>query len=120
MILALLLAAAAPARSQMELSVQAGTDYRAADAAMNVQYRATMAHMKQMGGLNAPDAQVGPSYRSALLASQRAWLGYRDAECAVEGYEFRGGTAEGMAGSQCLARLTRARTAQLRQMAVTK
>ncbi|WP_375383341.1 lysozyme inhibitor LprI family protein [uncultured Sphingomonas sp.] len=107
-------------QTQADLNQQAGTDYRAADAAMNVQYRATLARMTGMDGLHAPDAKAGPSYQAALLASQRAWLQFRDAECIVEGYEFRGGLAQGMAQSQCLGRLTRARTAQLRQMAIPK
>ena len=111
MLIAMLIAAAAPAQSQTELTTQAGRAAKAADAAMNGQYRKTMAAMKARDSSGVP--LVGPSYQNALLAAQRAWLAYRDAECVVEGYEFRGGTAEGMAGAQCLADLTRARTKQL-------
>jgi uncharacterized protein YecT (DUF1311 family) len=109
-----ILAAAAAAQGQADLNNQAGRAAAAADAALNVQYRKTMAAMKKMDALNAPDAQVGPSYQNALLAAQRAWLAYRDAECQLASYEFRGGSAMPMAHAQCLADLTNARTKQLK------
>ena len=112
-LIAIFLAAAAPVQSQMELTMRAGDAARAADAEMNAQYRQTMARMKLMDDGMASDATAGPSYQNALLAAQRAWLKYRDAECVVEGYEFRGGSAQGMAGAQCIANLTRARIRQL-------
>ena len=114
MLIAMLLAAA-PVRIQTDMGMQAGAAARTADAAMNAQYRATMAQMKKMDALGPqPDATTGPIYQNALLAAQRAWLAYRDAECRVEGYEFRGGSAEGMAHAQCLADLTKARTKELK------
>lgn len=115
MLLAPVLAGAAPVQSQTDLTMQAGNAVKAADAAMNAQYRQTMAAMKAIDALGPqPDATTGPSYQNALLAAQRAWLAYRDAECVVEGYEFRGGSAAGMARGQCIADLTRARTKELR------
>ena len=50
---------------------------------------------------------------AALLASQRAWLAFRDRECVVEGGELAGGSAQGMVIANCRARLTTERTAQL-------
>lgn len=114
---ALLLVAAPPDLSQSGLNVRAGGDFTAADAAMNVQYRATVAAMRKMDGVDAPDAKSGLSYQGALLASQRAWLAFRDAECLAEGYHFRGGSAQGMAVEDCKATLTQARTAQLKALA---
>jgi uncharacterized protein YecT (DUF1311 family) len=112
--IAILIALATPAQTQTDMNAQAGQAAAAADAAMNAQYRQTMAEMKKMDGYNAPDATTGPSYQNALLAAQRAWIAYRDAECVVEGYEFRGGSAESIAHAQCIADLTRARTRQLK------
>lgn len=113
----LLLVAATPDTSQSGLNVRAGSDLARADAAMNAQYRVTMAAMRNMDGFDAPDAKSGPSYGQALLAAQRAWLGFRDAECVAEGYHFRGGSAQNMAVADCRTALTQARTAQLKALA---
>lgn len=45
----------------------------------------------------------------ALLASQRVWLVYRDAECARQGFAERGGSMESMLVNACLAAMTTAR-----------
>ena len=50
----------------------------------------------------------------ALRAAQRAWIGYRDGQCTLVGFEARGGTMEPMLVSGCKATLTRARTKELR------
>ena len=115
MLLIAMLLAAMPAQTQADMTRQAGRDAAAADAAMNAQYRSTMASMKEADDQKAFDAGSGPSYRNALLAAQRAWLAYRDAECVLEGYEFRGGSAAPMAHAQCRAALTEARTRALKE-----
>lgn len=49
--------------------------------------------------------------KSALLASQRAWLAYRDADCdGAVGQEWEGGSGRPMAVYTCSAELTRRRT----------
>lgn len=103
-------------QTQMQMDQAADVAFRRADAAMNVEYRATTAEMKKMDK-DVPPGAAGPSYDAALLSSQRAWLKFRDAECLVEGYQYRGGTAEPMAASQCLARVTGQRTKQLKMIA---
>ena len=52
-------------------------------------------------------------YGDALLASQRAWIVFRDAECVWQGYEAHGGSLEPMIVNDCSARLTRDRIKQL-------
>jgi uncharacterized protein YecT (DUF1311 family) len=95
---------------------QAGaSSYQAADAALNAQYRRTLAQAQRLDrGVRPTDG--GPTYAAALLAAQRAWLAFRDAECRVEGYQYRGGSAQGMVHRQCLTDLTRTRTTQLRTL----
>ncbi|WP_242097854.1 lysozyme inhibitor LprI family protein [Sphingomonas sp. CROZ-RG-20F-R02-07] len=102
-----------------DLNACAGADWMRADAAMNAQYRATMAQMKASDAHPQPDATTGPTYAAALLASQRAWLAFRDAECVSEGYRNRGGSMEEMVILGCKADLTRARTGQLHALTVT-
>jgi len=103
-------------QTQMQMDQAADAAFRRADAAMNAQYRATMAQMKRMDE-DTPPHPPDPSFEAALLTSQRAWLKFRDAECLVEGYQYRGGSAEPMAAAQCLATITEQRTKQLKTVA---
>jgi uncharacterized protein YecT (DUF1311 family) len=48
-----------------------------------------------------------------LIQSQRAWLNYRDAQCASEGLSARGGSMEPVLIGACKRELTKARTQQL-------
>ena len=115
--------AAAPVQTQADMNQQVGRAYHTADAALNDQYRRLMVVMVSADRTRDDDLRKGaekpdgdPGYRSALLASQRAWIAYRDADCKVASFEFRGGSAQGMAGGQCLTDVTKARTAELKQL----
>lgn len=112
---ALLVAAPAGAQTQTAMNQQAGAAWKAADAAMTVQWQRTYAAMKRR---DATDTTRGGGfgYAAATLASQRAWLAFRDSQCAIEGGEYAGGSMQPMVRAQCLARLTRERTAQLKDM----
>jgi uncharacterized protein YecT (DUF1311 family) len=57
-----------------------------------------------------------PGYFDQLLAAQRAWIAFRDAHCASEGYEFRGGSMEPFMIGTCMTKLTEERTAQLKDL----
>ena len=58
-----------------------------------------------------PDAEQGAA--TGLRDGQRAWITYRDAACATEGYLSHGGSIEPMVVAYCLARLTKARAADV-------
>jgi uncharacterized protein YecT (DUF1311 family) len=117
LLITLLLAAAdcGNVRTQTAMTACAGQSYAAADAEMTRQWKVTYAYMK---GRDAHDTSRGGGfgYAAAALASQRAWLQYRDTQCVIEGGEFAGGTLQPMAQAQCKARLTKARTAQLKSL----
>ena len=100
----ILLAAPVAAQTQHSLNAQAGADYRRAGAQLNAQYRAIMAQARRGGGKDA----------SLLLASQRAWLQYRDSECNRVAARYEGGSMQPMQHSACLAQLTRLRTRELK------
>jgi uncharacterized protein YecT (DUF1311 family) len=114
-VLTLLVAIPALAQTQAQMNASAGTDYRRADATMAAQWKRTYAYMK---GRDAQDSSRGGGfgYAAATLESQRAWLKFRDTQCVIEGGEFAGGSMQPMARGQCLARLTKERTAQLRTL----
>lgn len=114
MLIALMLAGAA-LQTQADLNRSTGVSFQAADAAMNRQWKVTLAYMKDR---DAQDISRGGGfdYAAALLASQRAWLTFRDAQCAIESAQMAGGSAQGMVRTQCRTRLTGDRTQQLKAL----
>ena len=100
------------ATTQMELTYCAQLDFADADEQLNAQYKLTREAMKDWDADGGED--LG-SASDALLASQRAWLAFRDAQCALHGYQARGGTMEPMLIYGCQAVLTRQRTQQLKE-----
>lgn len=86
--------------SQQMMNICAGEDYQAADARLNATYQ---------GLISSDDADD----KKLLQAAQRAWITFRDAECAHSAAASAGGSIHSMEVSQCLARLTNDRTKQL-------
>jgi len=81
----------------------------------------------QWKALEYYDAQLNRNYhqlkhtlsrkeQSRLRNAQRAWIVWRDKECAFEGYPMRGGSAEQHFVNDCLIRLTRQRAVGLRSL----
>ncbi len=88
--------------SQAEASGCAHREYQAADAELNRVYNQLAA------ALDAED-------RALLKASELSWIKYRDTNCAFESSQYKGGTMRPMIESFCLTRVTKARTAELRE-----
>jgi uncharacterized protein YecT (DUF1311 family) len=126
MIAAFLLLAAAPAepeescaspQTQLAMNMCAQGDFERADAAMNVQWRRTVAAAKAADRSIDRTYDRQPGYHQTLLAAQRAWLTYRDQHCLGESFAARGGSMAPMLVSGCKASLTEARTRQLKELA---
>jgi uncharacterized protein YecT (DUF1311 family) len=88
--------------TQMGLNMCAAAKFNAEDARLNTAYREIMKRLT--------DDAAG---RQALQKAQRAWIGFRDAECAFSTAGTEGGSIHPMMVSQCLAAFTAARTEQL-------
>ena len=103
--------------SQSDMTQCAAQSFVRADKALNAQWKRTLAAMKAADA--GYDRQPGDTSSSAglLLQSQRAWLQYRDAQCRLQSYAMRGGSAAPMIDYGCKARLTTARTRQLADVA---
>ena len=86
--------------SQQMMNICAGEDYQAADARLNKAYQ----------DLISSDDADG---KRLLQAAQRAWITFRDAECAHSTAASVGGSIHSMEVSQCLTRLTNDRIKQL-------
>lgn len=109
---AALAAVPAGAQTQAQMTRTAEQEYKTADAAMTREWNATNAFMKRRDGADRSRGG-GFGYAGSLLASQRAWLKYRDSQCVIEAGEFAGGSMQAMARFSCLADLSRARGKQL-------
>ena len=106
----------ANATAQVELTYCAEQDWMDADADLNAAYKAAMALMKQIDADLPQDEQGAAANRKA---AQRAWISFRDAACAAEGYLMHGGSAEPMVIYGCRAGLTKVRAADLWLLAQT-
>lgn len=91
------------ASTQTDMSLCADQAYRKSDADLNAAYRDVMARL-----VDNKDATT------RLQAAQKAWLFFRDAECAFSSAGVTGGSAYPMVLSMCLDKLTQARTKELR------
>ncbi|HEV7307652.1 lysozyme inhibitor LprI family protein [Ensifer sp.] len=103
--------------TQMDMNSCANQDYEAADGELNEIYRQALAATEAQ---DAELAEINADYvgaQAALKKAQRAWIGYRDGQCELAGFEARGGSMEPMLVSGCLAELTKARTKELKAIA---
>lgn len=104
-------------QTQSAMNICAAREFEAADAALNAQWSATRAVMRTRDMMD-PATDERPGYFEQLLAAQRAWLAFRDAHCAAEGYAARGGSMEPLLVAICRTGLTQARTAQLHALEI--
>jgi uncharacterized protein YecT (DUF1311 family) len=79
-----------------------GAETQAWDSLLNTEYKARRAEMDKTG------------LTDKLVAAQRAWVAFRDAECGLEVARWGDGTLAGVVGANCLMEMTAARAAQLR------
>jgi uncharacterized protein YecT (DUF1311 family) len=85
----------APGLSQAELNECYGNAYKKIDAELNVLYRQITARLKD-----------DKATTKLLVAAQRAWVAFRDAECDFSASGVSGGSAHGMILAICLNKLT--------------
>jgi uncharacterized protein YecT (DUF1311 family) len=95
-------------KDQMTMTFCAGKDFQKADQKLNE------AWVKFKADAEDSDKDTGKhEYVDALLESQRAWIGFRDAECTWQGFAAHGGSAENDIIQMCMAKLTKDRLRQL-------
>lgn len=88
--------------TQAEASECAYREYQAADAEMNKAYSQLV-------------SKIDADARARLKEAELSWIKYRDANCRYESSFYLGGTMRPMIESFCLARMTKARTAEIRE-----
>ncbi len=101
--LAAMTAGCGSAVTQADMNLCAADRFARSDAALNTQFRRTY---------NALHGRA-----KLLLTAQRAWLAFRDAECAAVTAGSVGGTIHSMDVAECRTRLTTDRIHQLADLA---
>ena len=89
----------AHAPDQQAMNQCADRNYKQSDAALNVLY-AQIGHRLE---------NSDPDIRKRLVAAQRAWIGFRDAECKFATSASAGGSISPMLYAECADMLTRKR-----------
>ena len=100
-------------QTQADMTICAGKDYEKADKELNVAYQKLRKLLIERD--KAADA-AGKGATDALVTAQRAWVAFRDANCALAGFQARGGSMEPMLISSCLAETSGKRAEELRQL----
>jgi uncharacterized protein YecT (DUF1311 family) len=100
--------------TQQDSNFCADRAWKLADEDLNLAYGMARSLMQQTDAA-LPQADRGAEV--ALRDAQRAWITFRDAACRAEGYVFFGGSIRPLVVSNCLERMTRARTEDLRALA---
>ena len=92
-----------PRATQYDLNVCAGASLKRSDVEMNTLYGRIRLRLKD-----------DPDTLKRLVAAQRAWLAFRDAECGFASGAESGGSIYPMVYSNCLEGLTRKRIGDLK------
>lgn len=100
--------------TQLDMNLCADRAWKLADEDLNLAYGMARSLMRQTDAA-LPEGDRGAEM--ALRDAQRAWITFRDAACKAEGYVWFGGSIRPLVVSQCLERMTRARTEELRALA---
>lgn len=88
----------ADATTQGEMNQCAAKENKAADNELNSLYKQITARLKD-----------NPEATQMLVKAQRAWLGFRDAECEFSASGVEGGSAYPLIYSNCITAQTKAR-----------
>lgn len=108
------------AETQFEMNHCSGLEFDAADKALNKTWSEIRAAIKTIDENNKEYAPYEPSAAENLLKAQRAWIDYRDGQCAAEAAQYAGGTIQPLIRSSCLTGMTKKRTEELQQMIVDR
>jgi uncharacterized protein YecT (DUF1311 family) len=101
------------AQDTMSMAACLDKQYAAADAVLNAAYKSAMAQMKSIDE-SLPKSERGA--QDALRSAQRAWIAVRDGTCAAEGFNWVGGSGQGIAVMSCMLDETEARSEVLARL----
>jgi uncharacterized protein YecT (DUF1311 family) len=79
--------------------------YKAADSELNKVYSGIRSSLLK-GSADAMEKENNQESLKRLVASEKAWIPFRDANCSLEGVEMLGGSGEGPVVGNCLVETT--------------
>lgn len=94
----------ANASDQATMNQCAGQDFKAADKELNAAYQQITGRLKD-----------NPEGKKLLVSAQRAWVGFRDAECKFSASGVAGGSVYPLIYSNCLTSVTKVRVEALKE-----
>ncbi|MFI8648200.1 lysozyme inhibitor LprI family protein [Pseudomonas iridis] len=94
----------ANASDQATMNQCAGQDYKAADKELNAVYQQITGRLKD-----------NPDGKKLLVSAQRAWIGFRDAECKFSSSGVTGASVYPLIYSNCMTAVTKVRVEALKQ-----
>lgn len=100
-------------RNQLEINACSYARYQRADEKLNRQWKLTLAEARRNPEEQRPELHGGMTDAQILIEAQRAWIAFRDAQCAFEKTHMPGSGGPAME-ADCLERLTLVRTGELR------
>lgn len=100
-------------QTQADMTICAGKDHEKADKDLNAAYQKLR---KQLAERDKTADASSKGATDALVTSQRAWVAFRDANCALAGFQARGGTMEPMLIASCLADMSSKRAEELKAL----
>jgi uncharacterized protein YecT (DUF1311 family) len=100
----------ANALTQADMNQCAYLDFEKADKQLNALWPGIKADTKQQ---DTDEGEGKTEYLDALMASQRAWITYRDAECQRYSNESKGGSMQPLMLYGCMASMTEKRIKEL-------
>jgi uncharacterized protein YecT (DUF1311 family) len=124
MIIALLLVAAGPAfadddvpgcenaSSNVEIGSCVSAAYQKADEALNAFWPKVLARIDAADYVPPADRNT---WKQTVIAAQRAWIDFKQADCGAVAYEWWGGSGAGIAETTCLYGHTARRLEQLEE-----
>ncbi|MDR3605841.1 MAG: lysozyme inhibitor LprI family protein [Oligoflexia bacterium] len=108
----------ADAETNLDMKVCEGNTYQAADKELNATYQKLVAGLKAQAAKEKgiPDYESSAEILRRLIASERAWITFRDADCSFQATSMLGGTGEGLIYLSCEASTTLDRITALNLM----
>jgi uncharacterized protein YecT (DUF1311 family) len=91
--------------SNMGMKMCTGEAYEAADKLLNRNYKNTVLELKKDSGdkyTNESNAEI----LKRVVAAQKAWIPFKDAQCNLEGTTMLGGSGESLMIGGCMYRMT--------------
>jgi len=100
-------------QTQADMTICAGKDHEKADKELNAAYQKLR---KQLAERDKTADASSKGATDALVTAQRAWVAFRDANCALAGFQARGGSMEPMLIASCLADMSGKRAEELKAL----